>query len=242
MAFFGGIGFWDDFVKATGKDNRGIKARHKLLWQLIGCLLFFLSLWHFRGGAAGDHSLLQEVAYFLWTTLVIIATCNAANVTDGLDGLAAGLTVIAAASLGGVAIVLQRQEIAVCCFALAGASAGFLLYNTRRAMIFMGDTGSLAIGAGLAASALAMECELLVPLVALPFVIDALSVLLQVVAFKTTGRRIFRMAPIHHGFELRGWSEWRVVLSFWIVGAVCAGLAVVYFDALIEIEALGWAR
>lgn len=236
--FFGGIGFWDDWAKATGAENRGIKARHKLVLQLVGCGVFIAVIARMRGFSdavwASPATVDLGAGYVLWAALVIIATCNAANITDGLDGLAAGLAVIVAASLGAVAILVRQPAIAVFCAMLAGAAAGFLIFNTRKASIFMGDTGSLAIGAALATSSLMLRCELLLPLIALPFVIDALSVVLQVVTFKTTGKRIFRMAPIHHGFELQGWSEWRIVMTFWTIGAVAALSTVCYFSTLLE--------
>lgn len=224
--FFGAVGFWDDYIKATGAENRGLKARHKLLLQLIGCLLFLVAGKTLQQHGAGfrheDFAGVQGLGYSLWIICVIVMTCNAANIADGLDGLAAGLTVISATALGVVAVFLNHTDVAVFCAALAGASAGFLMFNSRKALLFMGDTGSLALGAGLATSALVLGREWLLPFLALPFAVDALSVVVQVAYFKRTGKRIFRMAPIHHGFELQGWSEWRIVLTFWVAGLVAA--------------------
>jgi len=217
--FFGMIGFLDDFTKATGRDNRGLRAREKLILQGVGCLLFYWLL--------GRESESAGVVALPWSACVIIGTSNASNIADGLDGLAAGLTCLVAASLGCIAAARGEYAIAVFAAAMAGATAGFLLFNTRKAQIFMGDTGSLALGAGLAVCALALRCELLLPFICLPFVIDAMSVVLQVGCFKTTGKRIFRMAPIHHGFELSGWLEWRVVIIFWLAG-LASGVGTLY--------------
>jgi len=218
--YFGMIGLLDDMAKARGRENRGLRAREKLALQTLGCLFFYLLLERW--------SEVRGAWVFLWAGGVILGMSNAANLADGLDGLAAGLTALAAASLGSIAAMEGEPRIAIFAATMAGASAGFLLFNARPALIFMGDTGSLALGAALATSALAVRRELLLPLICLPFVIEAMSVILQVACFKTTGKRIFRMAPIHHGFELRGWSEWQIVVSFWIVGLV-SGVGTAYF-------------
>ncbi len=227
------IGFLDDYIKVVLKRNLGLKAREKILGQIIMAvaLAYIATAYFGRGtdlwipflGANVDFGPL----YYILIFLVLIGTTNAVNLTDGLDGLAAGTTTIAAAAYAVIALVFGNQPLAVFCLALAGAALGFLRYNAHPAKVFMGDTGSLALGGALAAVAVLTKTELLLVIVGGVFVLEALSVIIQVISFKSTGKRIFRMSPIHHHFELGGWSETKVVTVFWLAGAVFAALGLI---------------
>ena len=224
------LGFADDYIKVVKKRNLGLRAYQKLAGQvLIAAVTVIIartvlghdtSVWLPLVGETVDIGAL----YYVLVVLVLVGTSNAVNLTDGLDGLAAG-TVAAAALF--YAVLLYRVDAGLMVFsgAIIGACIGFLWYNHHPARIFMGDTGSLALGGALAAVAILSRTELLLPVVGFVFFCEALSVILQVISFQTTGRRIFRMSPIHHHFELGGWRETRVVGAFWAVGAAAAVLA-----------------
>ncbi|MDF2569466.1 MAG: mraY [Sporomusa sp.] len=225
------IGFLDDFIKVVLKRSLGLKARQKLLGQIIMALAlsYIASIYFGRGtdiwipvlGINVDFGAL----YYLLIFLVLVGTTNAVNLTDGLDGLAAGTTTVAALAYAVIALYFGKPHLAVFCVALAGACLGFLRYNAYPAKVFMGDTGSLALGGALAAVAVMTKTEFLLVIVGGVFVIEALSVIIQVVSFKSTGKRVFKMSPIHHHFELSGWSETKVVTVFWLAGAVFAAVA-----------------
>jgi phospho-N-acetylmuramoyl-pentapeptide-transferase len=251
--FLGGIGFYDDWLKVTKKSSDGISSRLKFFLQ---CLLagiftiFFLANPKLSATAQQlfipffkEPLLLGMGALtFVFYLLVIVGTSNAVNLTDGLDGLATGCTATVAATYAvlvyvagniktatylQVPFVPYAGELAVLCVALLGACLGFLWWNAHPARVFMGDTGSLAIGGMLGAVAICCKQELLLVIVGGVFVMEAMSVILQVASFKTTGRRIFRMSPIHHHFELSGWKENTVIVRFWILSVLFAllGLA-----------------
>ncbi len=225
------IGFLDDFIKVVLKRSLGLKARQKLLGQIIMALAlsYIASIYFGRGtdiwipvwGVTIDFGAL----YYLLIFVVLVGTTNAVNLTDGLDGLAAGTTTVAALAYAVVALSFGKPDLAVFCVALAGACLGFLRYNAHPAKVFMGDTGSLALGGALAAVAVMTKTEFLLVIVGGVFVIEALSVIIQVISFKSTGKRVFKMSPIHHHFELSGWSETKVVTVFWLAGAVFAAVA-----------------
>ena len=231
----GGLGFLDDYIKVVLKRNLGLNARQKLLGQIVIALLFSwlvtqtmgrgTQLWIPGLDQTWDAGFLFHVLVFF----IIVGTTNAVNLTDGLDGLAAGTSVAAAAVYAGIAFFLGQPAVAGFFAAVVGACLGFLVYNRHPARIFMGDTGSLALGGALAAGAVLTRTELVLPLVGAIFVAEALSVIIQVISFKSTGRRVFRMSPLHHHFELGGWSETKVVGVFWLVGLICGllGLSVV---------------
>jgi phospho-N-acetylmuramoyl-pentapeptide-transferase len=240
---FGAIGFLDDFLKIAYKRPLGLRAREKLAGQaLIAVVLAALAVFVFGRGTElpvpfsgllvpGGYTL--ELGWWLFlgfTVLVLLGTANAVNLTDGLDGLAAGLFVIAALSFAVIALVMGKTWVAVVLGALAGGCVGFLYFNYYPARVFMGDTGSLALGGSLAAAAVVTKSELFLLIIGGVFVIETLSVILQVISYQLIGRRIFRMSPLHHHFELVGWSETRVVNVFWTVGLVFAllGLAGIY--------------
>jgi phospho-N-acetylmuramoyl-pentapeptide-transferase len=227
----GFIGFLDDFIKVVLKRSLGLKARQKLLGQIIMALAlsYVASIYFGRGtdvwipvlGVNIDFGAL----YYLLIFIVLVGTTNAVNLTDGLDGLAAGTTTVAALAYAVVALSFGKPDLAIFCVALAGACLGFLRYNAFPAKVFMGDTGSLALGGALAAVAVMTKTEFLLVIVGGVFVIEALSVIIQVISFKSTGKRVFKMSPIHHHFELSGWSETKVVTVFWLAGAVFAAVA-----------------
>ena len=263
---FAGIGFIDDYAKVSQKRNLGLTAKKKIYFQIfasvvigIGLLILatysaystqfvFPFLKRFRPDLV-IHALLTKSTFggHLWplaflpflfaTAVVIVGSSNAVNLTDGLDGLAIGCTVIAAGALTVLTYVSSNfrwatyleieyiprvGELTVFCGALVGASLGFLWYNAHPAEIFMGDVGSLALGGALGTVAVIIKQEILLFFVGGIFVIEALSVILQVGSFKLRGKRIFRMAPIHHHFELMGWSESKVIVRFWIAALVFA--------------------
>lgn len=251
--FLGGIGFYDDWLKVTKKSSDGISSRLKFFLQclLAGIFtLFFLT--NPKLSAMAQQLFVpffkeplvlgMGVLTFIFYLLVIVGTSNAVNLTDGLDGLATGCTATVAATYAvlvyvagniktatylQVPFVPHAGELAVLCVALLGACLGFLWWNAHPARVFMGDTGSLAIGGMLGAVAICCKQELLLVIVGGVFVMEAMSVILQVASFKTTGRRIFKMSPIHHHFELSGWKENTVIVRFWILSVLFAllGLA-----------------
>jgi len=251
--FLGGIGFYDDWLKVTKKSSDGISSRLKFVLQclLAGIFtLFFLT--NPKLSAMAQQLFVpffkeplvlgMGVLTFIFYLLVIVGTSNAVNLTDGLDGLATGCTATVAATYAvlvyvagniktatylQVPFVPYAGELAVLCVALLGACLGFLWWNAHPARVFMGDTGSLAIGGMLGAVAICCKQELLLVIVGGVFVMEAMSVILQVASFKTTGRRIFKMSPIHHHFELSGWKENTVIVRFWILSVLFAllGLA-----------------
>ncbi len=222
---FGAIGFADDWLKIARGRSLGLKARHKLLWQVVAAAtlvglfgVFTPSLRPFSPGIG-----------VVWAVL-LIATSNAVNLADGLDGLAAGLCLIAVAGLLWFAAGLGTPTVLTFGLALLGACLGFLWFNRHPARLFMGDVGSLALGAALAGMAMMLHAPLvLLGLCLVPFA-EAASVVIQVISFKTTGKRVFKMSPIHHHFELIGWSERRVVWTFWGVGLLAAATVALGLD------------
>jgi phospho-N-acetylmuramoyl-pentapeptide-transferase len=262
MVAFAAIGFTDDYIKVAHKRNLGLTGRAKLGLQitvsaLIGAALVYLEtqgnystrlvvpfLKRFRPDLVVTsmqhvHHLyyLSFLPFVLFTVLVIVGSSNAVNLTDGLDGLAIGCTIIAAGALTVLTYVsghvvfadyleLQRMplvsELTVFCGSLVGASIGFLWYNAHPAEVFMGDVGSLALGGTIGTVAVIIKQELLLPFIGGIFVLEALSVILQVGSYKLRKKRIFKMAPLHHHFELMGWSESKVIARFWIGALVFA--------------------
>ena len=249
MISYGAIGFIDDYLMQVKRDSKGLPGRIKILIQ-VAIALLVAGLLYARADFDTHVSIpfLKQVApdlgwvYILFATAVIVGTSNAVNLTDGLDGLAIGPVTVAAATfivlsyvVGHVKIAryLQIQymagsgELAVFCGALVGAGMGFLWYNSYPAQIFMGDVGSLPLGGALGTVAVITKHELLLALVGGIFVVEALSVIFQVSFFKVTnGRRIFRMAPIHHHFELKGWPEPKVIVRFWIIAIILGLIAI----------------
>ena len=227
------IGFADDSIKAVKKRNLGLTAKQKLAGQAVISVIFCIALKVFADMPTTvwipftDITVDLGVAYYLFVFLIIVGATNAVNLTDGLDGLAAGSSAITAVAYVVISVALGYGGIAVFGAALAGACLGFLFYNQHPAKMFMGDTGSLALGGGMAAMAILTKTELLLVIAGGLYVLEALSVILQVISFKTRGVRIFKMSPVHHHFELSGWSEVKVVTVFWLFSALVAIIAIV---------------
>ena len=229
-----GIGFYDDWQKISKKRPEGLSARYKFGLLMLAVVLADVLAIYYVGVTQTvlvpyfDLSLvlgpgIVGIALFSGFLLLVIAgTTNAVNLTDGLDGLAAGAGALALLSYTAIAFLERQYDVAIVCGAMVGAIIGFLWYNSHPADIFMGDTGSLAIGGVLAAAAVLTKTELLLPVIGGLFVVEALSVMIQVAVFKLTGKRVFKMAPIHHHFEFLGWEENKVVVRFWILQAACS--------------------
>jgi phospho-N-acetylmuramoyl-pentapeptide-transferase len=248
------IGFADDYLKVVKKRSLGLPGRHKMLGTIgvglaVGLTVYFLA----RPGAEPAYystrilfpffkNLMPDIGafYVIFAILVIVGASHAVNLTDGLDGLAIGTTLIAAAAFTGLAYLTGHAlfsryldllyipgsgEVTVFCGALVGASMGFLWWNCYPAQVFMGDVGSLSLGGALGTVAILIKQELLLFSVGGLFVVEALSVILQVGSFRLTGKRLFRMAPLHHHFELLGWKEPQVIIRFWIVAFIFALLS-----------------
>jgi phospho-N-acetylmuramoyl-pentapeptide-transferase len=246
-AGFGAIGFADDYLKIVRKSHHGLLPRYKMLNQVlvavcVGVALLVLQrygLYNTRLIFPFFKRLIPDLgyAYLLFTVFILVAWSNAVNLTDGLDGLAISTVAIAAATYTALTYIIGNRifaeelllvhfppvgELTIFCGSLVGASLGFLWYNSYPAEIFMGDVGSLALGAALATVAILIKQELLLVVVGGVFVMEALSVVIQVASFKTTGQRVFKMAPLHHHFEQIGWSEPKVITRFVIVGIIFA--------------------
>lgn len=228
---FGLLGFLDDFIKIGMKRNLGLTSRQKLLGQIVISLIFYLIY------KQNDFSTVITIPYFdysielgfFYAFLIIfwlVGFSNAVNLTDGLDGLVSGTAAIAFGALAVLAWSQSAIDISIFAVAVVGAVLGFLVFNAYPAKVFMGDTGSLALGGAIAGIAILTKLEIILIIIGGVFVIETLSVILQVISFKTTGKRIFKMSPLHHHYELIGWSEWRVVVTFWTVGLLCAILGI----------------
>jgi phospho-N-acetylmuramoyl-pentapeptide-transferase len=266
FVFCGAIGFIDDFLKVRKRNSLGLSERSKLIGQLLVGAVFGVVALTFEstnGETVGSSTLsfirdidwldIGRVGAIVVFVLVVIATTNAVNLTDGLDGLATGVSVMVLGAYGVIAFWQYRHwcadpdytldycyavrdplEVALLAGAAVGALVGFLWWNASPARIFMGDTGSMAIGGLVAAMALATRTVLLLPIIGGLFVIITMSLIIQRVSYKTTGKRVFRMSPLHHHFELAGWSEVNVVIRFWIIAGIVAaiGLGIFYGDFL----------
>ncbi|MFC0334633.1 phospho-N-acetylmuramoyl-pentapeptide-transferase [Paenibacillus sepulcri] len=229
---FGLIGFLDDYIKIVFKRSLGLTAKQKLIGQLIFSIIICVLLYQM------NHSTVVGIPsttiqfdfgwfYYPFVVIMLFGTTNAVNFTDGVDGLLAGTGAIAFAAFTILALHASEHESAIFSAAMIGALLGFLIFNAHPAKVFMGDTGSLGIGGGMAAVAILTKTEILLVLIGGVFVIEMLSVILQVASFKLRGKRIFKMSPIHHHFELSGWGEWRVVTSFWFVSLILAAIGLV---------------
>ena len=226
------LGFSDDFIKAVKRRNLGLTAKQKLAGQVVLAVLFcYISttyaalpttLWI----PLVDITVDLGVAYYILALFIIIGTTNAVNLTDGLDGLATGISAIAGAAYAVVGLLVGSLSVTFFGIIVSGVCLGFLYFNANPAKVFMGDTGSLALGGAFAGMAIATKTEILLVIIGFVFVVEALSVILQVASFKTRGIRIFRMSPIHHHFELGGWSERKVVYVFWAVSLVTSLLGI----------------
>jgi phospho-N-acetylmuramoyl-pentapeptide-transferase len=247
---FGAVGFLDDYLKVKRRHNLGLTARAKMLGQIVAGSAMGVTLLFLPPGYNFNPTLTFPffkqlilplgIFYVVFVVIVLVGASNAVNLTDGLDGLAIGSTSIAAATYalftyiaGNVRIATYLQmpyvpgvgEVSVFCGALVGAGLGFLWYNCHPAEVFMGDVGSLSLGAAIGSVAILAKQEILLVVVGGLFVLEALSVIIQVASFKLTGKRVFRMAPLHHHFELSGWAEPKVIVRFWLLSILFALLS-----------------
>lgn len=240
-----GIGLYDDWQKISRRRSEGLSVRYKFLLLTLAVVLADILALRYVGITQNvvvpgwDRNLvlgpgMLGVALFsVLMLLVIVGATNAVNLTDGLDGLAAGAGSISLLAYTAIAFLERQYDLAIICGAMVGAIIGFLWYNAHPADVFMGDTGSLAIGGVLAAAAVLTKTEILLPVIGGLFVLETLSVMIQYAFFKVTGRRVFKMAPIHHHFELSGWQENKIVVRFWIFQAACASLGFVLYYFLL---------
>lgn len=246
LAAFGAIGFADDYAKLTNSSHKGISGRLRLLLEFSAAsaaIAAYIGVAGWENGTglalpfAKDFLLPFGILMIPFSMFVIVGSSNAVNLTDGLDGLAIVPVIIAAASFGlisylagradysaylGIHYVSGAGELSIICGALVGAGMGFLWYNAPPAMVFMGDTGSLSMGASLGAIAMIVKHELVLGVIGGLFVLETISVIVQVTSFRLTGKRVFAMAPLHHHFEKKGWSEPTVVIRFWIIAVILA--------------------
>jgi phospho-N-acetylmuramoyl-pentapeptide-transferase len=245
-AGFGFVGFLDDYMKLTRRSHMGFAGRYKIIIQVVVVATAVLAIEHASPAAVATHvavpffkQLLLDcgVFYLPFALCVIVGSSNAVNLTDGLDGLAIVPVMITAACFALISYIVGNAvfanylflshipgsgELAVFCAALVGAGLGFLWFNAPPAMVFMGDTGSLAMGAGLGTISVITKHEIVLAIIGGLFVLEAVSVIVQVASFKLTGKRVFRMAPIHHHFEKLGWKEPTIVIRFWIIASILA--------------------
>lgn len=228
---FGALGFTDDFVKVAMKRNLGLKAYQKLTMQVIIALavgLYKLDVSTFQGSIylpiVNDFVNLG-VFYLPFIVFVIVAMSNSVNLTDGLDGLASSVVFAVSLFLAILAVSFGHNSIGVFAIAISGACLGFLIFNKNPAKVFMGDTGSLALGGAIAVSAILINMEMIIPIAGGILVAEAASVVIQVVSFKTRGKRVFKMAPLHHHFELSGWKETKIVYFFFAITVFLCGIS-----------------
>ncbi|HIX35991.1 MAG TPA: phospho-N-acetylmuramoyl-pentapeptide-transferase [Candidatus Limosilactobacillus merdigallinarum] len=227
LVVFGLIGMWDDSIKIFHHQNEGFKAWQKFLCQVIAAMVFTVIYQH-EGFQMGFGNSQMGWLYGLFIIFWMVGFSNAVNLTDGLDGLVTGCATISFLAYLIIALVQGQMEVALFCMALIGALIGFFPYNHKPAQIFMGDMGSLALGASLAAVSLLLHHEWSLLVIGIVYVVETASVMLQVISFKTTGKRIFKMTPIHHTFELMGWSEWKIDGVFWAVTAVASVISLLF--------------
>ena len=249
----GALGLFDDVTKVVQKRSLGLTPSGKMIGLTVIVAVFFMlavnfcgvePVIRFPGGFAIDLGILTTTftvggmelsipwLYFVFVFLLLAGMSNAVNLTDGLDGLAGGTVMMSMLVMAAVCFIRHDANLAIFCAACAGGCIGFLWFNAYPASIFMGDTGSLALGAGLAAVAVLTNTEVISLVVGALFIAETLSVMIQVVSFKSTGKRVFLMAPLHHHFEKKGWAETKVVIRFWIVSAACGALGLALFFQL----------
>lgn len=222
------LGFLDDYIKVVKKRNLGLKAKQKMLGQIFIAIVTMIvgtrvlgidtTIWI----PIADVNVDIGIGYYFLVLFVLVGTSNAVNLTDGLDGLASGTVAIASGAYALVCYMTGHYDLAIFSVAMMMACLAFLRFNAHPAKVFMGDTGSLALGGAVAAVGILTHTEILLAVIGFVFACEALSVIIQVISFKTTGKRVFRMSPIHHHFELGGWKETKVVFVFWMVGLVAS--------------------
>lgn len=232
---FGLIGFVDDYIIVVKKDNQGLTSKQKFLFQILIAVIFYvisngfglLTLENSINLPFTEVSIPLSLFYIVFIIFWQVGFSNAVNLTDGLDGLATGLSIIAFSCYLFLANHFNNDGMSIYLAILIGSLGGFLLYNKNKAKLFMGDTGSLALGGIIATVSIMLNQELTLLFIGLVFILETLSVMIQVTSFKLTGKRVFKMSPLHHHYELCGWSEWKIVIVFWIVGLI-SGLIGIY--------------
>lgn len=225
LLLYGIIGFLDDYIKLAKKQNEGLTSKQKFVAQVVVAIIFYV-VYRMEGypntlnffGIELPLSIFYGVFIIFW----LVGFSNAVNLTDGIDGLVSGLGTISFATYGLIAWKQQQYEVLIVCLAVMGGLVGFFPYNKKPAKIFMGDVGSLALGGLLAAISVVLHQEWTLLLVGLVYIFETASVIIQVTSFKMTGKRVFKMSPLHHHFEMSGWSEWKVDTVFWSIGLVAS--------------------
>ena len=225
LLLYGIIGFLDDFIKLAKKKNEGLTSKQKFIAQVVVAIVFYL-IYRMEGYPNTLNfvgiDLPLNIVYGLFVIFWLVGFSNAVNLTDGIDGLVSGLGTISFATYGIIAWNQQQYEVLIVCLALMGGLVGFFPYNRKPAKIFMGDVGSLALGGLLAAVSIVLHQEWTLLLVGLVYIFETASVIIQVTSFKMTGKRVFKMSPLHHHFEMSGWSEWKVDTVFWAIGLIAS--------------------
>lgn len=225
LLLYGIIGFLDDFIKLAKKQNEGLTSRQKFIAQVVVAIIFYV-VYHMEGYPNTLNFFGMElplsIFYGLFVIFWLVGFSNAVNLTDGIDGLVSGLGTISFATYAIIAWKQQQYEVLIVCLAVMGGLVGFFPYNKKPAKIFMGDVGSLALGGLLAAVSIVLHQEWTLLLVGLVYIFETASVIIQVTSFKMTGKRVFKMSPLHHHFEMSGWSEWKVDTVFWLFGLIAS--------------------
>lgn len=231
LVLYGIVGFLDDFLKIFRKINEGLNPKQKLVLQIIGGIVFYFFFDTHGGGDLLNvfgFPLHLGYLYIAFALFWLVGFSNAVNLTDGIDGLASISVTISLAAYAVIATVQHRFDILIVILSMIGGLLAFFIFNHKPAKIFMGDMGSLALGGALAAVSLMTHHELALLVIGFVFVMETASVILQVASFKLTGKRIFKMSPIHHHFEMCGWSEWRIDITFWCIGIICSAIALAF--------------
>ncbi|WP_368757135.1 phospho-N-acetylmuramoyl-pentapeptide-transferase [Enterococcus avium] len=225
LLLYGIIGFLDDFIKLAKKQNEGLTSRQKFIAQVVVAIVFYV-IYRMEGYPNTLNffgiELPLNIIYGLFVIFWLVGFSNAVNLTDGIDGLVSGLGTISFATYGIIAWKQQQYEVLIVCLAVMGGLVGFFPYNKKPAKIFMGDVGSLALGGLLAAVSIILHQEWTLLLIGLVYIFETASVIIQVTSFKMTGKRVFKMSPLHHHFEMCGWSEWKVDTVFWAIGLIAS--------------------
>ena len=225
LLLYGIIGFLDDFIKLAKKQNEGLTSRQKFIAQVVVAIVFYV-IYRMEGYPNTLNffgiELPLSIIYGLFVIFWLVGFSNAVNLTDGIDGLVSGLGTISFATYGIIAWTQQQYEVLIVCLTVMGGLVGFFPYNKKPAKIFMGDVGSLALGGLLAAVSIILHQEWTLLLIGLVYIFETASVIIQVTSFKMTGKRVFKMSPLHHHFEMSGWSEWKVDTVFWAIGLIAS--------------------
>lgn len=233
LVLYGLLGFSDDFIKVFKKQNLGLRAWQKLAGQILGGAVFLAVYFHEGFSHALNIPLIGTISsswfFSLFVIVWLVGFSNAVNLADGIDGLVAGLAIVSFATYTIIAFRQNQIDVAIFGLTIIGGLIGFLIFNHKPAQIFMGDVGSLALGGALAAMSILLHREFSLLLIGLVYVIEMASVMLQVASFKLFHKRIFKMSPIHHHFEMSGWSEWRIDISFWVFSIICSTIYLLIF-------------